>query len=44
MGAGIHQDVLITSDGSEARSLTGDPLSPARWSVIGLIDPHQLNI
>lgn len=40
-GAGIHQKVLISSDGSEARKLVGDPLSPARWNVLGIIDPER---
>ena len=38
LGAAIHQDVLITSDGMEARNLVNDPLSPARWSVLGIVD------
>lgn len=42
LGAGIHQDVLITSDGSEARAMTDDPLCPARWSTIGIVDPQQV--
>ncbi len=40
LGAGLHQRVIITSDGSEARKMCGNELSPARWSVMGLIDPH----
>ena len=31
---------MISSDGSEARKMVGDPLSPARWSVLGIIDPE----
>ena len=38
LGAGIGQKVLISSDGSEARKMVGDELSPARWSVLGIID------
>ncbi|TVR49738.1 MAG: ethanolamine utilization protein EutN [Puniceicoccaceae bacterium] len=41
LGAGIQQTVLITSDGSEARKLVGSELSPARWSVCGLVDPER---
>ncbi len=41
LGAAIHQCVLITSDGSEARKLVGDELSPARWSVLGIVDPER---
>jgi microcompartment protein CcmK/EutM len=40
LGAGIGQKVLISSDGSEARKLVGDELSPARWNVVGIIDPE----
>ena len=40
LGAAIGQKVLISSDGSEARKLVGDELSPARWSVVGIIDPE----
>ena len=38
LGAAIGQQVLITSDGSEARQIVGDESSPARWSVLGIID------
>jgi ethanolamine utilization protein EutN len=38
-GAAIGQKVLITSDGAEARKLVGDERSPARWTVIGILDP-----
>jgi len=40
LGAGIGQRVLISSDGSEARKMVGDELSPARWTVCGIIDPE----
>ena len=39
LGAGIGQKVLISSDGSEARKMVGDPRSPASWTVLGIIDP-----
>jgi microcompartment protein CcmK/EutM len=39
LGAGLGQRVLISSDGSEARKMVGDELSPARWTVCGIIDP-----
>jgi len=42
LGAGIGQKVLISSDGSEARKMVGDELSPARWSVLGIIDPERV--
>ena len=41
LGAGIGTKVLISSDGSEARKLVGSELSPARWSVMGIIDPER---
>ena len=41
LGAGIGQRVLITSDGGEARKMVGDPNSPARWTVCGIIDPER---
>ena len=41
LGAGIGQKVMISSDGSEARKMLGDKLSPARWSVMGIIDPER---
>jgi ethanolamine utilization protein EutN len=40
LGAAIGQKVLISSDGSEARGMVGSDLSPARWSVLGIIDPE----
>lgn len=30
--------VMITSDGSFARDVTGDDSTPARWTVIGIVD------
>jgi microcompartment protein CcmK/EutM len=38
LGAGMHQRVVISSDGSAARAAVKDPKSPARWLVIGLAD------
>ena len=37
-GAGMHQRVIISSDGSAARAAVKDPKSPARWMVIGIVD------
>ena len=39
LGAAIGQTVMISSDGSEARKIVGDERSPARWTVLGIIDP-----
>lgn len=43
-GAAIGQRVLISSDGSEARKLVGDERSPARWTVIGILDPPPVEV
>ncbi|MCX6868746.1 MAG: EutN/CcmL family microcompartment protein [Verrucomicrobia bacterium] len=41
LGAGIGQRVMISSDGSESRKMVGDERSPARWHVLGIIDPER---
>ncbi len=38
LGAGPGDLVLITSDGQFARETVRDPQSPARWSVLGMVD------
>jgi microcompartment protein CcmK/EutM len=40
-GAGLHQRVIISSDGSAARKAVGDEKSPARWMVIGIVDEEE---
>jgi len=40
-GAGLHQRVIISSDGSAARNAVGDPKSPARWLVLGVVDEKE---
>jgi microcompartment protein CcmK/EutM len=37
-GAGMHERVVISSDGSAARAAVKDPKSPARWLVVGIVD------
>jgi ethanolamine utilization protein EutN len=37
-GAGLGARVVISSDGSAARAAVGDPRSPARLLVVGLVD------
>ena len=37
-GAGMHQRVVISSDGTAARKAVGDDKSPARWMIIGVVD------
>ena len=38
LGVGLGQHVLLSSDGSEARKITGSQLSPARWFTLGILD------
>jgi microcompartment protein CcmK/EutM len=40
-GAGMHQRVIISSDGMAARKAVGDENSPARWMVIGIVDEME---
>jgi ethanolamine utilization protein EutN len=37
-GAGMHQRVIISSDGLAARKLLKNDRSPARWTIIGVVD------
>ena len=37
-GAGMHQEVVISSDGAAARNAVGDQKSPVRWLVIGVVE------
>ncbi len=39
LGAGLHQRVLISTDGSATRELVRDPKSPLRNFVLALVDP-----
>jgi ethanolamine utilization protein EutN len=41
LGAAVGQRVLISSDGAEARQMVHDEGSPARWFVMGIIDPER---
>ena len=40
-GAGMHQRVIISSDGVAARKAVGDDRSPARWTVTGIVDETE---
>ncbi len=40
-GAGMHQRVIISSDGMAARKAVGDERSPARWMVVGIVDDAE---
>ena len=41
LGAGMHERVVISSDGAAARNAVGDQKSPVRWLVIGIVDEKQ---
>jgi ethanolamine utilization protein EutN len=43
-GAGLHQRVIISSDGAATRKAVGDEKSPARWRVIGIVDEKEPNV
>lgn len=38
LGAGLHSKVFVSTDGIGARQLVGDPKSPARNFVQGVVD------
>jgi ethanolamine utilization protein EutN len=38
LGAGVGDVVVISNDGRGARELVGDEQSPARWTVLGIVD------
>ena len=40
-GAGMHQRVVISSDGAAARNAVNDPQSPVRWMIIGVVDEKE---
>lgn len=37
-GAGMHQHVIVTSDGTAARIAVGDNNSPVRQMITGIVD------
>jgi microcompartment protein CcmK/EutM len=37
-GAGLHERVIISSDGLAARKAVGDNHSPVRWLIVGIVD------
>jgi microcompartment protein CcmK/EutM len=43
-GAGLHQRVVISSDGLAARKMVGDDQSPARWLVLGIVDELEAGV
>lgn len=38
LGSAPGQTVVLNSDGIGAREMIGDPKSPVRWFVIGIVD------
>jgi len=40
-GAGLHQQVIISSDGLAARKAVGVDKSPVRWLVVGVVDESE---
>ena len=40
-GAGIGSTVMITSDGKFAREITGNNLTPVRYTTIGIEDSKR---
>ena len=40
-GAGMHQQVIISSDGKAARIAVGVNKSPVRWLVVGIVDESE---
>jgi len=38
LGAGMHDRVVISSDGAAARKAVGDEQSPVRWIIVGIVD------
>ena len=40
-GAGMHQRVILSSDGLATRKAVGDPHSPARWMVVAVVDEPE---
>jgi microcompartment protein CcmK/EutM len=38
LGAGLHQRVVLSTDGVATRKLVGDPKTPLRNLIIGLVD------
>jgi microcompartment protein CcmK/EutM len=39
LGAGMHQRVILSTDGSSTRELVRDPKTPLRNLIVGIVDP-----
>ncbi len=40
-GAGMHQRVIVSSDGLAARKVVGDDRSPVRLMITGIVDETE---
>ena len=40
-GAGMHECVIISSDGMAARKAVGDERSPVRWMITAIVDEKE---
>ncbi len=38
LGAGVGTLVVVSNDGKAAREWVGDDTSPARWTILGIVD------
>jgi ethanolamine utilization protein EutN len=38
LGSGLGDTVVLNSDGKAARQLVGDPHTPVRWWISGIVD------
>lgn len=41
LGAGLHDIIVVTSDGKSIRERVGTPLTPLRYMSIGIVDAVQ---
>lgn len=41
LGAGLHDTVLVTSDGDAAERKVKDPTCPLRNVIVGIVDPKE---
>lgn len=39
LGAGLHELVILSTDGSATRELVKDPKTPLRNLIVGIVDP-----
>jgi microcompartment protein CcmK/EutM len=40
-GAGMHERVIISSDGAASRKAVGNEKSPVRWMIVGIVDEQK---